>query len=208
MKTITLLSSLVFACNTWAHATTLEFANHRHGVNFTEAEPIQFMERGIVFYVFLNGDFDFNTRPEDVGGSYYFRGASSKTIARGSRPVNYGVLIEFDSFGRVRRVGNTFINYDSRDRVSRIGSVFMHYNRFALTQIGGMRIVYNRLGQIVHTVGSVKRHGFTPNYYEQATCSTTYYGSSTQYNPGGYYYRTSDQNTRQEQTSENKENEE
>jgi hypothetical protein len=84
----------------------------------------------------------------------------------------------------------------------------MHYNRFALTQIGGMRIVYNRLGQIVHTVGSVKRHGFTPNYYEQATCVTTYYGSSTQYNTGGYYYRTSDQNTRQEQTSENIANEE
>ena len=28
-----------------------------------DAEPIQFKERGIKFYVFLNGEFDFNTQP-------------------------------------------------------------------------------------------------------------------------------------------------
>ena len=70
--------------------------------------------------------------------------------------LNYGTRIEHDSFGRVRRIGNTFINYDNRDRVNRIGTVYMRYNRTALTQIGGMRIVYNRRGEIVDTVGNIK----------------------------------------------------
>ncbi len=75
-------------------------------------------------------------------------------------------LVKHDSFGRVRRVGNTFINYYSRDRVSRIGTVYMRYNRFALTQIGSLQIVYNRRGKIVDMFGQVKgrRTGFTNSY--------------------------------------------
>jgi hypothetical protein len=49
----------------------------------------------------------------------------------------FGVKVEHDDFGRVRRVGNVFINYDANDRIKRIGSVYMAYNRFALEQVGG-----------------------------------------------------------------------
>lgn len=190
MKTITLLASLVLMSGTTlAASTTTQLINETHDTRFKMDEPITFMERGIEFFVFPNGDFDFNTRPDDVAGSYYYRKAGNKEMARGNRPVNYGVLIEFDSFGRVRRVGNTFINYDSRDRVNRIGSVYMRYNRFALTQIGGLRIIYNRFGEIVDMIGNVKRNGFTNNYYSNAN---TYYGennySGNNYNDNSYYY--------------------
>ncbi|MEN9336789.1 MAG: hypothetical protein RLZZ500_1776 [Bacteroidota bacterium] len=191
MKTITLLASMVLMSGTaLAMAPTSNPFTETHNNRFSFEEPITFMERGIEFFVFPNGDFDFNTRPDDVAGSYYFRKANTKETARGARPVNYGVLIEFDSFGRVRRVGNTFINYDSRDRVNRIGSVFMNYNRFALTQIGGLRIIYNRFGEIVDMVGSVKRNGFTNNYY--GNNHNTYYGENyntgNAYNDNNYYY--------------------
>jgi hypothetical protein len=49
-----------------------------------------------------------------------------------------------------------FINYDVNDRVKRIGSVYMTYNRYALERVGGLEIIYNRRGQIVDIVGSVK----------------------------------------------------
>lgn len=192
MKKITLLVASVLL--------VVNVANAQRNDRCSFDEPISFTERGIEFFVFPNGDFDFNTRPNDSHGEFYFRGAGKKgadvqnrgTVARG--PINYGVLIEHDSFGRVRRVGNTFINYDYNDRVTRIGTVFMKYNRFALCQVGGLRIIYNRRGDIVDLVGSVKgnrNHGFT---------TTTYYGTvyhnnvnnTYTYNSDDYYYYKAD----------------
>ena len=147
---------------------------------------------GIEFFVFLNGDFDFNTRPNDSQGNYYYRTAGQKRTIQTAdrRPTNYGVIIEHDSFGRVRRVGNVFINYDSRDRVSRIGTVYMRYNRFALTQIGGLQLVYNRFGEVIDTIGYVKgRTNWGYTYSAYATNCTNYSETTSNYDDNYYYYR-------------------
>lgn len=195
MKKITLLVAanlLVGSLALAAEKTTFsDFERNVAYSNYMDAEPIVFMERGIEFFVFFNGDFDFNTRPQDSqGGIFYRRGG---TRGNSAVNINYGVRIEHDSFGRVRRVGNTFINYDNRNRVSRIGTVYMRYNRFALSQIGGMQIVYNRRGMIIRTIGEVN---FTRGNYGYA--HNTYYGSSENYNNGyayndnSYYYYKAD----------------
>lgn len=187
MKKITLMVAAVLLTTTAMKASELNFTGAHHTTGYHFDEPISFTERGIEFFVFPNGDFDFNTRPDDSHGDYFFRGAgkkgSDKNVAlRGGRPINYGTLIEHDSFGRVRRVGNTFINYDTRDRVSRIGTVYMRYNRFALTQIGGLRIDYDRFGNITGMFGRVKR-GNNPGFIT--------HNSQFAYNSGSssYYYR-------------------
>lgn len=192
MKKITLLVASVLL--------VVNVANAQRNDRFSFDEPISFQERGIEFFVFPNGDFDFNTRPNDSHGEFYFRGAGKRganvqargTVARG--PINYGVLIEHDSFGRVRRVGNTFINYDGCDRVSRIGSVYMRYNRFALAQVGGLHIIYNRRGDIVDLVGSVKgprNHGFTTSTY-YGTVYHNNINNTYAYNSDDYYYYKAD----------------
>ncbi|WP_162127806.1 hypothetical protein [Flavobacterium phycosphaerae] len=190
MKKITLLVAGILLLGNAAKASEAKNTSGEERRNrYSFDEPISFTERGIEFFVFPNGDFDFNTRPQDSQGDYYYRTAGkreAKTAAR--RPVNYGVLIEHDSFGRVRRIGNTFINYDSRDRVNRIGSVYMKYNRHALTQIGGMRIVYNYRGDIVDMVGKIKgwgSYGYSYNYDNDRDDDD--YTSSN--NGGNYYYR-------------------
>lgn len=193
MKKITLLVASILLVGSVANASELKRTDERTitRASFND-EPLSFVERGIEFFVFPNGDFDFNTRPDDSQGDYFFKSAGRRSaeVARNNRPVNYGTLIEHDSFGRVRRVGNTFINYDSQDRVSRIGTVYMRYNRTALTQIGGMRIVYNRRGDIVDTIGSIKGRrnaGFTNDYYAPTTNNTAYaYNNS---NDDFYYYK-------------------
>ena len=192
MKKITLLVASVLL--------VVNVANAQRNDRFSFDEPISFTERGIEFFVFPNGDFDFNTRPNDSHGEFYFRGAGKKgadiqnrgASARG--PINYGVLIEHDSFGRVRRVGNTFINYDFNDRVTRIGTVYMKYNRFALAQVGGLRIIYDRRGDIVDMVGSVKGHrnnGFTTTYYGPTVYHNNVNNTYT-YNSDDYYYYRAD----------------
>ena len=194
MKKITLLVAGIMLVTGTANASEIiKISGEETRTRFSFDEPISFTERGIEFFVFPNGEFDFNTRPEDSQGDYYFKTAGKKrtTLERG-RPVNYGTLIEHDSFGRVRRIGNTFINYDSRDRVNRIGTVYMRYNRFALTQIGGLQIIYNHRGSIVDMFGSVKgrrNSGYVYNNHQQNDYDDddNYSDSS---NSGDYYYKT------------------
>lgn len=138
-------------------------------VDYRYADPIVFMERGIEFYVFPNGEFDFNTvrttapnrRKNSVNRTYGApgsRGYSNNYYG----PSHTGTKIEHDYMGRVRRVGNVFINYDATGRVKRVGSVYMNYNSFALSQVGGLRIIYDRRGRIVNIIGIV--NGYSGNY--------------------------------------------
>jgi hypothetical protein len=180
MKKITfLVASILLFGGGVANATEKNTFSHerRLPVDFRNAEPIVFTERGVEFFVFPDGQFDFNTRPS-TGGDMYYKSARSSAVNRtygapsNFRNENYGVKVEHDNMGRVRRIGNVFINYDSNDRIKRVGSVYMTYNRYALEQVGGLQIIYNRRGQIIDMVGSVKGRrayenndgNYEPNY--------------------------------------------
>src|SRR6218665_3614266 len=120
MKKITLLVASILLVGSVANASDVIKTDEERRMRYSFDEPISFTERDIEFFVFPNGEFDFNTRPEDSQGDYFYKTAGRRgTVTAERRPVNYGVRIEHDSFGRVRRISNTFINYDSRDRVSR-----------------------------------------------------------------------------------------
>jgi len=194
MKKITLLVASILLVGSVANASDVIKTDEERRMRYSFDEPISFTERDIEFFVFPNGEFDFNTRPEDSQGDYFYKTAGRRgTVTAERRPVNYGVRIEHDSFGRVRRIGNTFINYDSRDRVSRIGTVYMRYNRTALAQIGGMRLVYNYRGDLVDMIGNVKgrgNYGYTYNSNVYYNNNNTYTASN--YNDNDYYYYKAD----------------
>lgn len=207
MKKITLvLSAVVLLFGTSIAKASAEkvFDDVERGmyppVDYRYAEPIVFMERGIEFMVLPNGEFDFNTvattapRPRNTtygaprGNAYGYYGNS-----------NVGVRVEHDYMGRVRRIGNVYINYDNVGRVKRIGTVYMRYNSFALTQVGGLRIVYDRRGRIVNIVGNVNSSSYGYNYspqgnhYSPSNGNYNYddYNDDYGYNDNDfYYYRT------------------
>ena len=111
--------------------------------NYLGTQPIKFMERGIKFYVFPNGDVDFNTNTRFSSQYYYRNGRRYK-----KRIPHRGVSIQRDYTGRVRRVGNVFINYNRYGNVSRVGSVFIDYHRGRrLKRVGGLSIRYDRYGR-------------------------------------------------------------
>lgn len=208
MKKITLLVAGIMLVTGTANASEIiKITGEETRTRFSVDEPISFMERGIEFFVFANGEFDFNTRPQDSQGDYFYKTAGKRNsgVQRG-RPVNYGTLIEHDSFGRVRRVGNTFINYDSRDRVSRIGTVYMRYNRTDLIQIGGLKIVYNRRGDIVDMYGSVKGRRNTGYVYNtnQQNDYDDYDNYATSSNNGDYYFKADGTKDKKEDEKERK----
>lgn len=162
-------------------------------IDYRYAEPIVFMERGIEFMIFPNGEFDFNTVATNSNPRNTTYGAP-RGNAYGYYGPSRGVRVEHDYMGRVRRVGNTYINYDAIGRVKRIGSVYMRYNSFALSQVGGLRIIYDRRGRIIDTRGFVNRfnqgyHYLPSNHYNP---SNVYYNTNNDYNYNDedfYYYR-------------------
>ena len=64
----------------------------------------------------------------------------------------------------------------------------MRYNRFALTQIGGMQIVYNRRGDIVDMIGSIKGYRNQGYVYHNNHNVYSYQAS----NDEDYYYYKAD----------------
>lgn len=183
------MTSILMTGTAFASVRTID----RYPVNPADAEPIEFVERGIRFFVFADGQFDFSTEPS-TGSDIYYRQSGRRNVnttygAPGNIRVE-GVRIEHDARGRVRRIGNVFVNYDAFDRIKRIGTVYMTYNRFALAQVGNLRLVYNTRGQIVDRIGSVNGYcddgyGYYDNsYYGPANC-----GTGTPNYTDDYYYR-------------------
>ena len=194
MKKITFLVASIFFMGSIV-ASAADRNERRSPVDFRNADPIVFMERGVEFYIFADGQFDFNTRPSN-GNMYYKSGRRNveNRYGYGSRENfqnrNYGVKIEQDNMGRVRRVGNVFVNYDAYGRIMRVGSVYMGYNRYALDRVGGLQIIYNRRGQIVDMVGTVNG-GRAYQYGQDDRDDNNNYGYSQNSNDGdNTYYRT------------------
>lgn len=155
MKKGILLLVTMFLMVSTAEANNREKNNSRMGYSsIYNAEPIQFMERGIKFYVFLDGEFDFNTRPGNYHGAYFKKGKKRKHASK--KNFYKGVRIERDYRGNIRKVGNVFINYNRYGKVSRIGSIFVDYNFRNVSRVGNLTIQYNRRGDIEY-YGKVKR---------------------------------------------------
>lgn len=192
MKKILFLVASIFLVESGAYATKSKSitAENRYLIAACESEPIEFIERGIVFYVFPDGQFDFNTAPTSPTIVYQPSRRSTIITANstpdGFRKVTNGVRIDIDNYGRIRRVGSVFLNYDQHNRIKRIGSVLMSYNRHSLVQVGGLQIVYNHRGQIVHYIGSVKGYG---NGYQNNYCYEENNDIDYGYNNPTYYYK-------------------
>ncbi|MEL1248812.1 hypothetical protein [Flavobacterium helocola] len=199
MKKITLLvvASILLVGNLALASENPVFSDNtnRRGyyIDYRDAEPIIFRERGIEFMLFPNGEFDFNTRPS--GPRHHVNGTNGAPGTRGYYgPSERGIRVEHDNFGRVRRVGNVYINYDAFGRVKRIGTIYMSYNSFAVTKVGNMRIVYDRRGRIVDVYGFINHanggYNYNPGTHYSSGNGGYGYGDDNgdDYNDDDYYY--------------------
>lgn len=148
--------------------------------DFRNAEPVVFTEAGVEFYVFVDGRFDFNVRSSAANTFYTANRERNYDHYEAHKNKYYGVNVEQDRAGRVKRIGNVSVSYDRNNRVERVGSVQISYNRYSLERVGGLEIVYNRRGQIVDRVGSVKGgRGYGNNHNDH--CDSDYNQKSNDY---------------------------
>ncbi|MHB0755851.1 hypothetical protein [Polaribacter sp. M15] len=124
MKKGVLIVLAMFLMVSTVEAKKSENVSNRFGVNYyAYNNAVNFFERGIEFFVFTNGDFDFDINTN-----------------------NRRVRIVRDFRGRIQRIGNVRLRYDFRGNVTRIGNIRLNYFRNRLTNVGDLRVRYDRWG--------------------------------------------------------------
>ncbi|NNF82415.1 MAG: hypothetical protein HKM99_06695 [Flavobacteriaceae bacterium] len=219
MKKVILFLAMVIIGMTPAaaaeQALELESKDLRITKRYRYTQPIMFVERGVEFLIFPNGEFDFNTELSygPVSDDYYYRQSNgrrssiNRTIGAPGMRFRYGrhggTLILHDRFGKVRRIGNVFINYDRYGRVKRVGSVYMRYRRGLLKQVGGLTLQYNRFGDLIGTHGLVNFSNQNCGICGMSGCTADHFHNDwdndhweddhwDNYDDDFYYYRNKD----------------
>ena len=119
---------------------------------FNYGKSFIFVENGITFSVYPDGEFDFyiDNRVNVAAGVNF--GASSITFNSG---YNYNPFVQYDDYGAVVQVENVPVYYDYYGRVSQIGGINVWYRNGFVRRIGGLRVFYNNAGYFDYCTGYI-----------------------------------------------------
>ncbi|MGV6832542.1 MAG: hypothetical protein ACWA5P_13395 [bacterium] len=147
-----------------AENTTLTRSWRGYGNSFI------FVEQGVEFSVFPDGQFDFNlNRFTSNFGVNANVGGVNVSFNTG---YGYDAYVQYDDFGAVIQIENVPIYYDYYGRIIQAGNVFINYNnRGFVNRVGGLNIFYDRYNVFTHYTGFInlwnRRYVFRPwhSYY-------------------------------------------
>ncbi|MDT0690530.1 hypothetical protein RM549_12090 [Salegentibacter sp. F188] len=151
MKNFTLLIAVLFAG--WSVSASA-------GVTPTRAynDSFIFVEGGVEFAVYPNGEFDFYYNPD-------FRRTNVVNISTPSTNIsynagfNYDPYIQYDDYGAVIQIETVPVFYDYYGRIIQAGDVLIDYNNHGqVGRVGNLIVHYNRFNRISHY------NGFINNY--------------------------------------------
>jgi len=143
MRNLVLLFSALVLSTSSVMAVTLEdkVAARNAYTNFNDS--FIFVENGITFSVFPDGEFDFYIDDRvGVNANVNF-GRNNITFNSG---FDYNPFVQYDDFGAVIQIENIPIFYDFYGRVNQIGDVNIRYNSGRISRLGGMQIFYDNRG--------------------------------------------------------------
>ncbi len=206
MKNITLILALVFiGVSASANASKATFSPFNYG------EAFIFIEGGVEFAVYPNGEFDFHYNPRFLNTSIMHIPHPGRNISYNSG-FNYDAFVQYDDYGAVIQIEHVPVYYDHYGRILQAGDVIIRYNNKGLiSRVGNMQIRYNRYNQPVRYIGVINHYNtryvyrpwhqyymrphtnyrvvyFEPYraYYEPVRMN--YFHYSTYYQTNNYYY--------------------
>lgn len=138
----------VFTSNAASEHTNVDVRSFYNGSSYI------FVEGGVEFSVFPDGQFDF-----------VFLGNQGNNVQVNiNRPgvnisfnggYNYDAYVQYDDYGAVIQIENVPIFYDNFGRIIQAGSVEINYLERRIVRVGGMRIFYNNFGYFSHYTGFI-----------------------------------------------------
>jgi hypothetical protein len=176
------VTPLTFASNNGSVSTTL------YGYNDNDGEKFTFVEKGITFSIFRNGEFDFYIdRRNSINTNVDF-GSVNISYNAG---YNYEAYVQYDDYGAIIQIEGIPIYYDYYGRITRAGDVKINYHSNRVVRIGGMHVYYNTYGYYSYYSGFInpynRYYAFHP--YHNYFIRPYYNRCVVSYNPYRRHYR-------------------
>lgn len=151
MKKLVLLFTalLAGAGSALANASSEKAAPHNA---FNYGNSFIFLENGITFSVYPDGEFDFYLDNQVSVNAHVGMGPVGITFNSG---YNYSPFVQYDDYGAVIQVENVPVFYDYYGRVNRIGDVNIWYRHNRVYRIGGMYVYYTPRGLYDYHTGYI-----------------------------------------------------
>lgn len=145
-----------------------------HEMTYRDFTPIEFEENGILFFVYPDGEFDFEIlHPRNIDIDFNYRNAHI------SIEQNIPIIIERNQYGAISRIGAVFIDYNRYGKVCKIGSVAIYYKHGLICSIGNLNIQY-------HPRNTIQYFGYINDYHRYYTYHKYYKGHHTSYDQYNY----------------------
>ena len=110
---------------------------------FRYNNSVIFVENGITFSIYPDGEFDFYMDNQVNFGANVNIGRANVTFNSG---FDYSPFVQYDDYGAVIQIENVPVFYDYYGRVSQIGGINVWYNNGRLRRVGGLYVYYNNRG--------------------------------------------------------------
>lgn len=124
-------------------------------------DAVIFVEDGVEFAVFPDGQFDFFYNPRRNG--FNVNVVSPNINISFNAGHNYDPYVQYDDYGAVVQIERVPIYYDYYGRIIQAGNIVMNYdNRGRLSRVGGLFLHYNLFGQLGYTSGRI--NGYNVRY--------------------------------------------
>ena len=118
-------------------------------------DSFTFVERGITFSVFQNGEFDFYINQHNGVNIGY---QSKNVNISFNSGYNYDAYVQYDNYGAIIQIEDIPIYYDYYGRVDRIGNINLNYQYGRLASLGGLYVHYNNYGSYSHCSGYINTY--------------------------------------------------
>ena len=160
MKKLLLFFTVVFLTGISVSATS---TTNRLDINASNAfvrdygNSFIFVEQGVEFSVFPDGQFDFNLMQYGPRfDAYADFGNASISFNTG---YGYDAYVQYDDYGAVVQIENIPIYYDYYGRIIRAGSVRINYNDYGyVNRVGGLYVHYNAYNRFSHYTGFINAY--------------------------------------------------
>ena len=200
-KLVLLLTAVLTGAGSALAETSSEKAAPHNAFNY--GNSFIFLENGITFSVYPDGEFDFYLDNQVAVNAHVGVGPVGITFNSG---YNYSPFVQYDDYGAVIQIENVPIFYDYYGRVNRIGDVRVWYRNNLVYRIGGMYVYYTPRGLYDYHTGFINVYNrvyvYRPfhRYFVRPAvgfCMVNYYPYRRYYHPVRYtYYRPYHYNTR------------
>ncbi len=119
-----------------------------------------FVEDGVEFAIYPNGEFDFYYNPEFRRGNSVHISTPNMNISYNSG-YNYEPYVQYDDYGAVIQIESVPVYYDYYGRIIQAGDIFINYNNFGrIARIGNLHLHYDHFQHYTHSSGFI-------NYYNR-----------------------------------------